>query len=148
VVLVHGTSRTDKEWPAAHWVALGQRLQLAGFALALPHGNDAELVHSQWLAQQLSGAQVWPRLSLDELTQRMSQCSGVVGVDSGLSHMAVALDLPHVQIYNFDTAWRTGPEGVAHQRSVVNTTVPSVDAVWQAWQSCWQAKPQEEKAKP
>jgi 3-deoxy-D-manno-octulosonic-acid transferase len=36
---------------------------------------------------------------------------GVVGVDSGLSHIAVALDLPHVQIYNFDTAWRTGPLG-------------------------------------
>ena len=33
----------------------------------------------------------------------------MIGVDSGLSHVAVALDLPHVQIYNFDTAWRTGP---------------------------------------
>jgi heptosyltransferase-1 len=138
VVMVHGTSRADKEWPAAHWVALGQRLQQAGFALALPHGSDAEQAHSERLAQQLSGAKVWPRLSLDDLTQRMSVCSGVVGVDSGLSHIAVALDLPHVQIYNFDTAWRTGPEGVAHQRSVVNTSVPTVDEVWHAWQSCWQ----------
>jgi heptosyltransferase-1 len=138
VVLVHGTSRADKEWPADRWVALGQRLQQAGFDLALPHGNEAELAHSQWLAQQLPGAQVWPRLSLDELTQRMSICSGVVGVDSGLSHIAVALDLPHVQIYNFDTAWRTGPEGVAYQCSVVDMQVPSVDAVWQAWQQCWQ----------
>lgn len=138
VVMVHGTSRADKEWPADRWVALGQRLQQAGFELALPHGSDAELAHSQWLAQQLPGAQVWPRLSLDELTQRMAACSGVVGVDSGLSHIAVALDLPHVQIYNFDTAWRTGPEGVAYQCSVVDMQVPSVDAVWQAWQQCWQ----------
>ena len=138
VVLVHGTSRADKEWPADRWVALGQRLQQEGFDLALPHGSDVELAHSQWLAQQLPGAQVWPRLSLDALTHCMATCSGVVGVDSGLSHIAVALDLAHVQIYNFDTAWRTGPQGVAYQRSVVDTQVPSVNAVWQAWQSCWQ----------
>jgi heptosyltransferase-1 len=138
LALVHGTSRADKEWPVEHWVAMGQRLQQAGFALALPHGSDAEQAHSEWLAQQLPGAEVWPRLSLDELTQRMAVCSGVVGVDSGLSHIAVALDLPHVQIYNFDTAWRTGPEGVAYQCSVVNTSVPTVDAVWHAWQACWQ----------
>ena len=26
----------------------------------------------------------------------------------GLSHIAVALGLPHVQLYNFPTSWRTG----------------------------------------
>jgi heptosyltransferase-1 len=56
----------------------------------------------------------------------------VIGVDSGLSHIAVALDLPHVQVYNFDTAWRTGPSG-PKQRSVYAQPTPSVDAVWQAW---------------
>ena len=36
--------------------------------------------------------------------------AGAIGVDSGPSHIAVALGLPHVQIYNFPTAWRTGPQ--------------------------------------
>jgi len=64
-------------------------------------------------------------------------------LDSGLSHIAVALDLPHVQIYNFDTAWRTGPlTGMAgadaplRQRSVCAQPTPSVQAVWEAWLSC------------
>jgi heptosyltransferase-1 len=70
----------------------------------------------------------------------MAQCTGVIGVDSGLSHIAVALDLPHVQIYNFDTAWRTGPEGLTRQRSVVDCPTPSVDAVWDAWQACLHAE--------
>jgi heptosyltransferase-1 len=67
----------------------------------------------------------------------MARCAGVVGVDSGLSHIAVALGLPHVQIYNFDTAWRTGPQpaGAARQTSVYATPYPEVDAVWQAWES-------------
>jgi heptosyltransferase-1 len=70
----------------------------------------------------------------------MAQCSGVIGVDSGLSHIAVALDLPHVQIYNFDTAWRTGPEGMTRQCSVVDCPTPSVDAVWDAWLTCLHVK--------
>ena len=36
VALVHGTSRADKEWPLDHWVALGRRLNNAGFCVACP----------------------------------------------------------------------------------------------------------------
>jgi heptosyltransferase I len=91
--------------------------------------------------------QVWPRMPLNLLAEALAGCWGVVGVDSGLSHIATALDLPHVQLYNFATAWRTGPLEVstapagAKQVSVVGegataTTagqVPTVDAVWRAW---------------
>jgi heptosyltransferase I len=48
--------------------------------------------------------------------------------------VAVALDLPHVQLYNFDTAWRTGPQGLPRQLSVFAQPEPSVEQVWQAWQ--------------
>jgi heptosyltransferase-1 len=139
VVLVHGTSRADKEWPLSHWYALGQRLKQRGLDVALPHGNDEERLRSEALAEMLPGALVWPRMSLDQLTTEMAQCTGVIGVDSGLSHIAVALDLPHVQIYNFDTAWRTGPVGLRRQTSVTDFPTPTLDAVWQAWQQCLQA---------
>ncbi len=135
VVLAHGSSRADKLWPVAAWQALGQRLLAQGFTLALPHGSDAELQQAQAIAQALSGAQVWPRLGLDALTDAMAQCAGVIGVDSGLSHIAVALDLPHVQIYNFDTAWRTGPAPGPRQCSVLGRPSPSLDQVWRAWET-------------
>ena len=145
VALVHGTSRADKEWPLAHWVALGQRLNDRGYCVALPHGSDGEQRCAEAIAAQLTNAMVWPRLGLDALTDALALCAGVVGVDSGLSHIAVALDLPHVQIYNFDTAWRTGPpvslsvgidgfqRQLSRQCSVFSQPTPSVDAVWQAW---------------
>jgi heptosyltransferase-1 len=75
-------------------------------------------------------------MNLDAMVDRLGATQGVIGVDSGLSHIAVALDLPHVQLYNFATAWRTGPlaaHGHLHQEACVDTAVPSVDAVWSAW---------------
>jgi heptosyltransferase-1 len=78
-------------------------------------------------------------MGLDALTDTMACCAGVIGVDSGLSHIAVALDLPHVQIYNFDTAWRTGPQvntgqKAARQVSVFASPSPDLEAAWQAWE--------------
>jgi heptosyltransferase-1 len=134
VALVHGTSREDKCWPEAHWVELGTKLIGQGLCIGLPHGNEAERERSERIAAALGpAAEVWPRLALDALLDRLGACSGAIGVDSGLSHIAVALQLPHVQIYNFDTAWRTGPVGTPRQRSVFATPTPSVDAVWDAW---------------
>ena len=133
VALVHGTSRADKEWPLAHWVALGQRLNHEGFGVVLAHGNAAEKARSEEIAKQLSTAWVWPSMPLDVLADTMARCAGVIGVDSGLSHIAVALGLPHVQIYNFDTAWRTGVHN-ARQVSVFGQPYPGLDTVWQAWQ--------------
>lgn len=134
VALVHGTSREDKCWPEASWVELGSRLIAQGLRIGLPHGSDAEQQRSERIAAALGpSAEVWPRLSLDALLDRLAACSGAIGVDSGLSHIAVALELPHVQIYNFDTAWRTGPTGSPRQRSVFATPTPSVAAVWDAW---------------
>ena len=137
IAFVHGTSRADKEWPLAHWIELGQRLNAAGFQIVLPHGNAQELTTSQTLAAALTDAVVWPSLSLDALTRQLAHCAGVIGVDSGVSHIAVALDLPHVQIYNFDTAWRTGPDAAAQRQvSVFAQPTPSVEAVWRAWLRC------------
>ncbi len=134
VALVHGTSRADKEWPLAQWRALASQLNEAGFAVLLPHGNDAEERTAHAIADGLLQAQVLPRLGLDALTDVLASCVGVIGVDSGVSHIAVALDLPHVQIYNFDTAWRTGPQ-TPRQCSVFAQPTPAVEAVWQAWLS-------------
>jgi heptosyltransferase-1 len=79
-------------------------------------------------------AHVWPAQSLDALARRMAASAGVLGVDSGLSHLAVALDLPHVQIFSQDRAWRAGPVGRDYQRIAGGAQAPDVNQVWDAWQ--------------
>jgi heptosyltransferase I len=158
IVFAHGSSRADKEWPLENWVELGRRFNAAGFEVLLPHGSVAEYSTSHLIARELNpvdattpGAHVLPALALDALTQLLASCAGVIGVDSGVSHIAVALGLPHVQIYNVDTAWRTGPLDEAHaaegpkgssvagrarQISVFAQPCPDGDAVWRAWLAC------------
>jgi heptosyltransferase-1 len=141
VCFVHGTSREDKCWPFDHWLALGRRVIEQGHGVGLPHGNEEELRRSERIASELgSRANVWPRLDLGALTDRLAGCAGAIGVDSGLSHIAVALDLPHVQVYNFDTNWRTGPLDAARQVSVFAQPTPGVDAIWDAWQQVGTAR--------
>ena len=137
IAFIHGTSRLDKAWPLAHWLDLGRRLIASGCQVTLLHGSAQEIATSQTMAAQLgSSATVLPLLPLDALTLKLAQCTGAIGVDSGVSHIAVALGLPHVQIYNFDTAWRTGPLACRQQVSVFASPAPTVDAVWQAWLAC------------
>ncbi len=147
VVFIHGTSRADKEWPLAHWIALARHFKAAGYSIVLAHGNSAELATSEAIAGAWDAASpsassspdpapiVLPTMALNALAPVLAASTGVIGVDSGISHLAVALDLPHVQIYNFDTAWRTGPTGT-RQVSVFAQPAPSVQAVWQAWLGC------------
>lgn len=136
VVFAHGTTRADNEWPEAHWAELGQRLIAQGLRIGMPQSNAAEQERVTRLARILGPqAEVWPRLSLPEVMDRMAVSAGVVGVDSGLSHMAVALNLPHVQIFSQPRAWRAGPVGCAHQLAVGGERAPDVNAVWQSWQT-------------
>ncbi len=141
VALVHGSSRGDKLWPVEHWVALGKRLIGADWRIGLPQGNDEEQTRAELIAAGLQyekafHVEVWPSLSLDAVLDRLALTQGVIGVDSGLSHIAVALDLPHVQLYNHPTAWRTGPRpehGHLHQVALEGRPVPTLEAVWTAW---------------
>ena len=140
IIFAHGSSREDKLWPIDNWVELGLRLHAEGLGVAIVHGSDEEKLRSESIAKELIKNQVevsvLPHMGLDALLDVLGSSAGVVGVDSGLSHMAVALDLPHVQIYNSDTAWRTGPVASnqsARQVSIYAQPTPTVDAVWQAW---------------
>ena len=145
LVFVHGTSRDDKLWPEAHWIAFGRSLVQRGWRIAMPQASEEEARRAERIATGIGPAScdLWPRMGLDALVDQMGAAQGVVGVDSGLSHLAVALDLPHVQLYNFPTAWRTGPmpeHGHAHQVSVGGADVPALDAVASAWRTVAHAR--------
>ena len=99
IVGLHGTSRASKLWSAQNWVALGQSLSEQKLALLLPWGNEAEHARAIAIAAGVPQAVVLPKLGLNELAALLSKAKAVVGVDTGLAHLAVALKTPTVAIY-------------------------------------------------
>lgn len=147
VLFAHGSAHDERLWPIESWVALGKRFIAAGWRIALPQGSEAEQTRAELIAAGLQyerafHVEVWPALAIDALADRLAATQGAIGVDSGLSRLAVALELPHVQLHNQASAWRTGPLGAhgrAHQVAVQGRPVPALEAVWSAWQGVVQA---------
>ena len=131
-VLAFGTTRADNLWPTADWQTVGRHLLALGFGLAVPQSSDTEHAWAQQLAQSLGpSCQVWPRMSLAALKARMATASLVVGVDSGLSHLAIALNLPVVQIFSQPRVARAGPVGHSYQLAAGGEQAPDAPTVCQ-----------------
>lgn len=129
-VLLHATSRDDKLWDEMNWIALGQRLDQSGMCVVLPWGSDNEQARAKRLEKMIPGAVCAPKLDLNQAAAMIGKAEFVVGVDTGLSHLAAALGKSTVGIY---TATDPGLTGLYGGVQVVNLggrgRTPSVEQV-------------------
>lgn len=132
VVFLHSTSRASKLWPEASWVALGRALIERGLQVVLPWGKDAERERSDRIAMALPGAIVPPALGLQPMAELLAGSRAVVGVDTGLTHLAAALDVPVVAIYRATDPALTGVYGARNAVNLGGTDhSPTVEEVKQ-----------------
>jgi heptosyltransferase-1 len=110
-VLLHATAQQQKEWPIENWVALGKSLAVRNLRLLLPWGNAREHERSRAIATALPNAEVPDLQPLDAVTRLVAGASLVVGVDTGLLHLAGALGVPLVAIFIGSEPGLTGPIG-------------------------------------
>lgn len=139
VVCLHATSRANKMWPEPHWEALGRALRQRGVGTLLTWGSEPERETSRRITDNIPGAVVAPRISLTEGAAMLAAAVAVVGVDTGLAHLAVALDRPTIGLYLTTQPALTGLYGGERAinlggGSVAAPAVPAVDQVWQALQ--------------
>jgi heptosyltransferase-1 len=109
-VLLHATARPGKEWPEPHWRALATELGRE-IDVVLPHGNDAERARSGRIADGLARARVPERTPLDQTARLIAGATFVIGVDTGLLHVAAALGMPLAAIFMGSEPGLTGPVG-------------------------------------
>jgi heptosyltransferase-1 len=133
-VLLHATSARAKLWPEHQWVKLADHLLHRGLRAVLPWGNEEEHARSNRIAALLKRATVPPRLSLSEAAGLLRQARAVFGVDTGLTHLAVALSKPTVGIYCATDPAATGLYGSARATNVGGKDrPPPLAAVISAW---------------
>jgi heptosyltransferase-1 len=110
-ILFHATARPEKEWPETSWIALARILAARGTTLLLPWGTAAEGARSGRIAAAVANARVPERQPLDRMARLIAGAAFVVGVDTGLLHLAAALGVPLVAIFVGSEPGLTAPMG-------------------------------------
>jgi heptosyltransferase-1 len=100
IVLLHGTTWNSKYWPETSWMELIRLLTQQGWRGLLPWGNEVERDRAQRL-QTAGGehAQVLPKMSLTEMMDVLLHARAFVSVESGIGHLAAALDISGIMLH-------------------------------------------------
>ncbi|CAI8763044.1 MULTISPECIES: lipopolysaccharide heptosyltransferase I [Pseudomonas] len=111
VVFLHGTTWATKHWPEAYWRQLAERLGQQGLQVRLPWGNAAEQARAERIAKGLSNCQVLPKLNLVGVARVLAAAKACIAVDTGLGHLAAALDVPTLSLFGPTNPGLTGAYG-------------------------------------
>jgi heptosyltransferase-1 len=138
VLLLSNASRPGKLWPDDHWVALEDALARDGRLCLLAWGSAAERVDCERRAARMHSARVLPRSSIAQIAALAAHASLVVGLDTGLSHLAAAVGAPTVGIFCDYDPERVGLRGGGPDRNLRVVSlggvgqIPTVAAVLEA----------------
>lgn len=120
-LFVHSASWPSKLWPEENWRRLAEHVSARGLHVVLPWGSDAERARAERIAAGMPGCEVLPeRLDGVAMAGIVGRMQFAVGLDSGLMHLATALDVPGVWLFGPTDPGLTGPYG--HDQAVVRST--------------------------
>lgn len=111
VLFLHGTTWDSKHWPELYWRQLAERMIGQGLEVRLPWGSPAEKARAERIADGLDNAVVLPKLNLAGVARVLAAAQGCVAVDTGLGHLAAALDVPTLSLFGPTNPGLTGAYG-------------------------------------
>jgi heptosyltransferase-1 len=111
VLFLHGTTWDTKHWPELYWRQLAERLGQCDIQVRLPWGNLAEHQRAERIAAGLKNVVVLPRLNLAGVAKVLAGAKACVAVDTGLGHLAAALDVPTISLFGPTNPGLTGAYG-------------------------------------
>jgi heptosyltransferase III len=105
-----GSGSPQKNWPEPKWAEFLQRLAAATQWHFLLIAGEAEGARCEHLAAKLppERTRLAQNLPLLELAQTLRSCAAYIGHDSGITHLAAALDLPGLVLWgpSNEAVWR------------------------------------------
>jgi len=108
VIFFHTSRDERKSWPMENWIALAKALARkdSTLTMVLSWGTAKEKIMCNDLANQMPNAFVPDAISFKEFFNIILQAKLIVGIDTGLTHLAIALNCPTLLLY---TATRKAP---------------------------------------
>ena len=109
VVLLHASARPEKLWQPEQWRQLVGHLNQRGLPVVLPWASVTEQAQARSLASGSAMSWVPPAMSLTQCARLLGGAQCVVGVDTGLTHLAAALERPTISLFGTTEPDRYGP---------------------------------------
>ena len=100
--------RSHRGWPQTHWQKLIEQLNGSGGLSVLINGTSAEQSHFELLLQ-LPGVHSLFGSSIPTLANALLNAKGLITVDTGTMHLAMALGTPVVALFGPSNPGLTGP---------------------------------------
>ncbi|MCA6217803.1 glycosyltransferase family 9 protein [Ideonella sp. B7] len=102
------TTRPQKHWVEARWAPLAQALRAQGLQPVLL-GGPGDVPAAERIAPAGSGiVNLAGRLKLDETVAAVARGQLLIGVDTGLTHMGIALGVPTVGLFGSTAPYLQG----------------------------------------
>jgi len=100
LIFIIGTSWVTKLWSQERWVELTQLALAQGYQVEVIWGSAQELASAQKIIDQCpSATRPQERMSITAVAEKLVEAAGVVGLDTGFSHLAGALETPTIALY-------------------------------------------------
>lgn len=99
LIFLHATTKYNKHWPIKYWKKLLKLVNNAGYNVKLPWWKQHEYQQAMLITEGQIYAEILPKLSLTQIAQQLMNATAIVSVDTGLSHLAAALNKPNLTLY-------------------------------------------------
>lgn len=97
LALAPGSGAREKNWPVQHFAAISEWWCRYGKSLWIL--GPVERERGQDAGSRVPGALAVEGLSLDQLAALLARCQGMVGNDSGTTHLAAAVGIPTLAVF-------------------------------------------------
>jgi len=124
LVFLHGTTWESKHYPEQYWHELIALAAKNGFNVKLLWGTDSEHQRAIRLSANYRHTEVMPKLKIAEITELLASATASIAVDTGLGHLAAAVDCPTLSLFSSTNQQLTGAYGKSqsHLSSTLSCT--------------------------
>lgn len=108
LLFLHGTTWPNKHYPETYWNALATMACQQGKIVCLLWSNEEEKARAERIATHHEKIILLPKMTLTQVAGVVAKAKGVVGLDTGLGHLAMALKVPTVLLWGPSDAKLSG----------------------------------------
>lgn len=113
----------NKLWPEPFWQEIVAEILQTGYEVVLPWWSSEEKERMLRLQNQHPKIHLLPPLSLQKKASVIAQAAAAISLDTGLSHLAAALDIPNICLYGPGDADTCGTVG--YRQTHIRAEYPS-----------------------